>query len=571
MLWDGKAFLSLMKRLRWQILVVLATLGVVSFLLLTQRPQAVLPALPQPARGGVYVEALIGTFGRLNPWFDYYNPADRDVDRLLFGSLLTFDGRGLPHPDLAESWGISQDGTVYNFTLRPNAVWHDGQPVTSDDVLFTLDIIRTGVTAYPEDIRALWNQIQVVRLDDKNLKFVLPEPFAPFLSYLTFGVLPKHLLADTPPDQLLNHTFNLAPVGSGPYRFEQLIVENGQIAGVMLAANEAYYGQVPRISQVIFRYYATADEALRAYREGEVLGISQVTPEILAAALLEPNLNLYTARLPRLTLILFNLQNDEVDFLQDKAVRRALFLALNRRWMVDRLLQGQAVIANNVIPPGHWAAYEGGESVPYDPEQAQALLKEAGYVLGGDSPVRAKEGKSLAFTLLHPDDALHTQLAQIVQQNWAAIGVAVTLQAVDYATLVNEHLTPRRYQAALVDLDMGNVADPDPYPFWHQSETLNGQNYAQWDNRPASEYLEQARVITQIDSRSRLYRNFQVIFAKEWPALPLYYPVYTYGVDASVQGVQIAPLFTPTDRFAGIGNWYMVVGHRDQPSPTPVP
>lgn len=567
---DGKAFFSLMKRLRWQIVVVLATLGVVSFLLLIQKPQAAFPVPAQPASGGVYVEAIVGAFGRLNPWFDYYNQADRDVDRLLFSSLLTFDGRGLPRPDLAESWGISQDGTVYNFTLRPNAVWHDGQPVTSDDILFTLDIIRTGVTTYPEDVRALWNQVQAIRLDDKNLKFVLPEPFAPFLSYLTFGVLPKHLLDNVPPDQLINHAFNLSPVGSGPYRFEQLIVENGQIRGVILTANEAYHGQTPRITQFIIRYYASAAEALTAYREGEVLGIGNVTPEILAEALLEPNLNLYTARLPRLTLVLFNLQNDEVSFFQDKSVRRALFYALNRRYLVDRILQGQAVIANSVVPPGNWASYEGIETVPYDPEQAQALLKEAGYVLGGESPLRAKEGKILAFTLLYPDDALHARLAQTIQENWAAIGVGVTLQAVDYASLLNDYLVPRRYQAALVDLDMSNSADPDPYPFWHQSEALDGQNYAQWDNRSASEYLEQARVLTLLDSRARLYRNFQVVFAKEWPALPLYYPVYTYGVDSRVQGVQIAPIFNPADRFAGVPEWYMVVGREAQPSPTPI-
>jgi len=567
---DGKAFLAIMKRLRWQIVVVLATLGVVSFLLLAQKPQSAFPIAPQPTSGGVYVEALVGRLGRLNPWFDYYNQPDRDVDRLLFSGLLTFDGRGLPHPDLAESWGIAQDGTVYNFTLRPNATWHDGQPVTSDDVIFTIDIIRTGVTTYPEDVRALWNQVQVIRLDEKNLKFVLPEPFAPFLSYLTFGLLPKHLLADIPPDQLINHPFNLAPVGSGPYRFERLLIENGQIAGVVLTANEAYYGQVPHLTQFIVRYYDTPAEALTAYREGDVLGIGHVTPDILADALSEPKLALYTARLPRLTLILFNLQNDEVAFFQDKAVRRALFYGLNRRRMIDRLLQGQAVLANSVIPPGNWAAYESIEPVPYDPDQAQTMLKDAGYVLGGDSPLRAKEGKELAFTLLYPDDVLHAQLAQAIQEDWAALGVGVTLQAVPYASLLNDYLTPRRYQAALVDLDMSNSADPDPYPFWHQSQALDGQNYAQWDHRAASEYLEQARVITTLDTRARLYRNFQVMFAREWPALPLYYPVYTYGVDVSVQGVQIAPLFNPSDRFAGIGDWYMVVGRGSQPSPTPI-
>ena len=122
------------------------------------------------------------------------NPADRDVDRLLFSSLLKFDSSGIPQPDLAESWGVSADGTIYNVTLRANANWHDGTPVTSDDVLFTLDLLRSQYSAYSPDVRTLWDGVQITRLNDKNIKFVLTEPFVPFLDYLTFGILPKHLL-----------------------------------------------------------------------------------------------------------------------------------------------------------------------------------------------------------------------------------------------------------------------------------------------------------------------------------------------------------------------------------------
>jgi peptide/nickel transport system substrate-binding protein len=160
--------------------------------------------------------------------------------------------------------------------------------------------------------------------------------------------------------------------------------------------------------------------------------------------------------------------------------------------------------------------------------------------------------------MVFPDDTIHTQLAQTIQQNWAAIGVEVKLQPVLYESLFNDYLTPRTYQAALVDLDLSRSYDPDPYPFWHQAEITGGQNYAQWDNRTASEYLEQARVVADQNIRTRLYRNFQVVFARELPALPLYYPIYTYGVDQRVQGVQAVPLFEPADRFNGIASWYLV-------------
>src|SRR5512140_2572700 len=172
-----------MKKLRWQFLIVALTLVVVAVLLLTQR-QVATPILPEPASGGIYTEALVGSFGRLNPLLDLNNMADRDVDRLLFSSLIKFDSSGIPQPDLAESWGVSADGTIYNLTLRANANWHDGSPGTSDDVIFTLDLLRSQSSAYSSDVRTLWDGVQITRLNEKNLKFTLKEPFVPFLDYL---------------------------------------------------------------------------------------------------------------------------------------------------------------------------------------------------------------------------------------------------------------------------------------------------------------------------------------------------------------------------------------------------
>ncbi len=546
-----------MKKLRWQILIVAVTLVIVTVLLLTQQP-SLTPATVEPASGGIYTEALIGSFGRLNPLFDLNNPPDRDVDRLLFSSLFKFDSNALPQPDLAESWGVSADGTIYNITLRSNAFWHDGIPVTSDDVLFTLDLLRSQFSAYSDDVRALWDVVEITRLDEKNIKFTIPEPFVPFLDYLTFGVLPKHLLEGIPADQLATAQFNLAPVGSGPYRFDRLLVENGQVTGVVLTRFDRYYGQTPFIEQFVFRYYPDSSSALAAYQNGEVLGISQITGDVLNTALQEPGLSFYSSRMPRMTLVLFNLQNEDVPFFQDKKVRRALLMALNRQWMIDHFMQGQALLADSPILPDTWAYYSGVERIPFDPAAAEELLKGDGYILPSDNSVRAKDDVSLSFTLLYPDTDLHRKLAQTIQENWAAVGVEAKLQAVSYDSLLNDYLTPRAYQAALVDLDLSRSYDPDPYPFWHQAEETTGQNYSQWDNRSASEYLEQARVIADPDTRMRLYRNFQVIFARELPALPLFFPVYTYAVDERVLGVQVPSLFEPADRFNNVSSWYLI-------------
>ncbi|MCC6260468.1 MAG: peptide ABC transporter substrate-binding protein [Anaerolineales bacterium] len=548
-----------MKKLRWQILVVTVTLVIVALLLLSQQSPGSISILPKPAPGGIYTEALIGSIGRLNPALDWNNSVDRDIDRLIFSGLIKFDGDGLPQPDLADSWGESADGMTYNFSIRSNAKWHDGKPVTSDDVIFTIDTIKGAGSLFPQDIKDLWSQIEVRKLNEQTLQFILPEPFAPFLDYATFGILPKHLLENIPADQLAAAEFNLKPIGTGPYKFDSLIVNNGQITGITLKVNEEYYLPRAFIEQIVFRFYPTSASALDAYNSGEVLGVSHITDDVLQAALTEPTLSIYTSRLPQLSLVFLNNNNTAVPFLQNANVRRALLLATNRNVIASKILKGQAIVADGPILPGSWAYYTDIEHLDYDPDAAAALLKQEGYVIpAGGGDVRAKDGQFLTFTLTHPDDELHTQIAQALQANWALVGVKVDLQAVSYDSLVKDFLTTRNYQAALADLNTARTPDPDPYLFWHQAEATGGQNYSQWDNRTASEYLETARITADFSDRARLYRNFQVVFTKEMPSLPLYYPVYTYAVDAQVQGVQVAPLYDTSDRLSSINTWYLV-------------
>lgn len=551
-----------MKKLRWPLLIVLLALAAIAVLLVSQ--QEVLPPIEseevQPVTGGIYTEALVGSFSRFNPLLDIYNPPDHDVGRLLFSGLLRFDDRGLPFGDLADSWGISQDGLIYTFAIRDRARWHDGEPVTSDDILFTLELLRHPDSIIQPDVKELWDKIEVVRLDEKTIQFRLPEPFAPFLDYLTFGVLPVHILEGVTPGEMVSSSFNLQPVGSGPYRLDTLLVEDDIISGVILALNEDYHGQRPYIEKFAFRYYPTSEAALEAYRRGEVMGISRISGGALEGALKESGLNLYTGRLPELSMVFLNLDNPEVPFLSDPAVRRALLLGLNRQWMVDSLLESQAIVAHGPIFPGVWAYYEGIERLEYDPEAAVNLLKEAGYSVQGDgSGVRQKEGgQLLRFDLLHPDTETHRALAEAIQKDWRRLGVEARPIAVPYDQLVVDYLDPRLYHAALIDLNLSRSPDPDPYPFWHEAQSANGQNYGKWNDRQASGYLEQARILVDRGERAQHYRNFQIRFSQDLPALPLFYPVYTYAVDAEVQGIRMGPLYDPSDRLAGANIWYLM-------------
>lgn len=542
-------------------LIIFLTGLVVAILLLSeQRPKTETVsqlATPTPVRGGVYTEALVGSLQRLNPLLDRYNQVDRDIDRLLFSGLVRFDGRGVPRPDLAEAWGVSEDGTLYNVTLRKNALWHDGKPVTADDVIFTIDLMRNGGDVVPADLQELWKGIEAVKLSDVDIQFRLPESFAPFLDYLTFGVLPKHLLDGKSINDLVNEPFNLQPVGSGPFKFTRLIVEDDVITGLALSANKEYYLQPPYIDELVFRYYPDDSGAYQAYLDGQVQGLGQVGSTILPDVLTEDGLALYTARQPKLAMVLFNLNNSEVGFLQDKAVRKALLMGINRQRIIDRILQGQAIQADGPILPGTWAYYDGIKPIAYDPEAARAQLKEAGFVFANEGDVILTKGEQrLAFTLLHPDTPQHRAVAEAIQTAWSDLGVEVNLEAMPYDQLVTERLADRAFQAVLVDLDFAHSPDPDPYPFWDQAQAGGaGQNYSQWDNRMASEYLEQARITVNLTERAKMYRNFQVVYQEEMPGLPLYYPVYTYAVAQEIRDIRIGPFFDPSDRFGNIVEW----------------
>jgi len=558
-----------MKKFRWQLLIIFLTGLVIGVLLLVEQPGTNL-LLPQPASGGTYTEAMVGQLQRLNPLFAANNPADRDISRLIYSSLFTTDSRGLPQGDLVDRWGVSEDGKVYNMVLKNGGKWHDGQPLKAEDIVFTIDLIRNGGDLLPADQQEFWQNIEVKALGDSNLQFILPEPYAPFLSSLTFGILPKHILNGGSIEAIKDSPFNLQPVGSGPFKFKSLITENGAIKGVTLTANGNYYFHPPYIQQLNFKYYPDEASALQAYKEGTVQGVSHLSGDSLKAALSEPTLLTYSGRLPTMSMILLNLNDPEVPFFQDDSIRKALLQGLDRKRFINTLMKGQAILANGPIFPGTWAFYDGVQTLPYSPESAKSQIIQAGYVMPAEAgTVRKKDDAEFAFTMLYPDDEIHKQLAEAIQSNWESLGLRVDLEAVPYDQLINERLANREYQAALVDLNLSNSPDPDPYPFWDQSQISGGQNYSQWNNRMVSEFLENARVSRDLDERTRFYRNFQAIFNKELPAIPLFYPVYTFGVDQSVQGVSMGPLFDVSDRFSTIIDWFFASNKKGIQQATP--
>ena len=557
-----------MGQVRIQALIALVGMLLVGWVLSLQSTGFVYGTVA--AEGGVYTEALVGQPQAFNPLLESGNQVDRDVDRLVFSGLTTWDTTGRPIPDLAASWWVDSTGLTYTFNLRDDVVWHDGQPFTADDVLFTIGLLQDPGYPGPADLGALWRAIKVTRLNDYAVQFTLPEPFAPFLDYTAIGMLPKHRLQGTTAAQLANHPFNQSPIGTGPYRLMRVGItptaEPGGASAVtelLLESSPDYYGPPYLLHEIRFRLFASDEGAFQGYLDGHVQGVAQIPPGLVQTALATPGLNVFSARLPRLTLIYLNLERDRIPLFENKVVRQALLAALNRQWIIDHSLAGQGFVAASPILPGTWAYNTNLIPVAYDPLHAAAVLTDAGWALptdagpGSGQYVRANGNDQATFTLLTPDDEQHLAVAEKVVRDWAAVGVQVATE-VQPASVVLERLAGHDFEAALVDIDFSRYPDPDPYPFWHQTQIDNGQNYASFNNREASQLLEAARVTPDLDARSRLYRSFQSRFADQVPALLLFYPVYTYGVDERVQNVQLGPIVDPSDRFRDLADWYVV-------------
>jgi len=550
-----------MQKFRWQLLIVFITGLVVGLVLFFQQrtPQAEVSETPNPISGGSYTEALVGSFMRLNPMLDHYNQADRDIDRLLFSSLIRFDSTGLPVGDLAESWSVSADGAVYSVNMRTDAVWHDGAPVTSQDVLYTISLLQSQSPLIPASLQELWSTVTVNAVSDSSLEFSLPAAFAPFMDYLSFQILPSHLLGNLGIAELVDHPFNLAPVGSGPYRFDSLETENGVITGVNLVPYEYYFNGKPFIDEIRFRYYPDEESALDAYLEGAVDGLSKIRNEDLETVLNQTGLNLYSSRQPKLSIVFLNLRNSNAPILQTTEFRKALMAGINRQMMIDDVLSGQGVLAQGPIMPGNWAYYSEQTAYRYDPDNARQILAGMGLSIAEDGHFLS-DGALINLTLLVPDDSEHLALAEILRQNWEKIGIGITVTALPYSQVITS-LDNRDYQMALVDIDLSDTPDPDPYQFWAESQIDNGQNYAQWSNTTASSYLEQARQTPNVEMRTRLYRNFQVLFEEDLPSLPLFYPIYNYAVKDSIKELSFGPVYNPADRFNNVNEWYILSGN----------
>ena len=540
--------MTLRRRSFWQLPALLflglIILGGVGFALYTFGTE------DRPAPGGAITEGVVGSPSSLNPLLAAFNDVDKDLTSLLFAGLTRLGPDGSIEPDLADSWEISEDGKTYVFHIRTDVKWHDGDSVVPEDVVFTFRLLQSKNLPTNPDITALWQKVRVEQEGAESVRFTLGQPFAPFLSYTTVGILPQHLLPDVRPADMPRAAFNANPVGNGPFIIKRVALDE-----VRLEANPLYHGGRPLLDSITFKFLKD-DKALAA-----ALNTHQVDAGLLrssagrdALALAQQNPDMVLRGVPRVSYSLLFL-NTQSPLFQDKLVRQAIAYGIDKQALVEDVVDSMGVVANSPIPPDTWAYNPEIKHNSYDPERAAELLDESGWKHNAKG-VREKDGVPLKFVLLTNDDKVRVIIAEHLVRSFRELGMDVEAQSSGPTELIQNFLLPRKYQAILYGLDPGY--DPDLYPIWHSSQSSGpGLNVAAYANPELDTLLEQARTSTDRERRRDLYWQSQALFAEEVPSILLYYPLYTYVQHRRINGVSLGILFDTSSRFSNVKDWYL--------------
>ncbi|KKU92804.1 MAG: hypothetical protein A3J30_00920 [Candidatus Wildermuthbacteria bacterium RIFCSPLOWO2_02_FULL_47_9c] len=335
-----------------------------------------------PAKGGSMIEGMVGSPRFLNPVYADTNDVDRDIIQLIYSGILRTTASGELVPDLAAADPeISEGGKTVTITLKENVKWHDGEPFSADDVVFTITTIQNP--AFKSPIRANWLGVDVEKVSDSMVRFHLLDPYAPFLERLTLKILPAHLWKTVTPENFALTPLNLQAIGTGPYRIEKIDqARSGFVREIQLKAFSNYHLEDPLIDSLSFQFFETEEELIGEATRGTVqtFSLSQIDN---VQRMKNPAFSPYSFSMPRYFALFFNLTPPaNQGELKEKGVRQALSLAIDKEELVQGVFRGDARVIHSPFRPDLFGFEEpqlisGGA----DKEKALALLEQEGYVL----------------------------------------------------------------------------------------------------------------------------------------------------------------------------------------------
>ena len=510
-----------------------------------------------PSRGGTLTEGVIGNPRFINPVLAL-SEADKNLTSLVYSGLIRLTPTGEVVNDLAQNLDISTNRLTYTVTLKEDVKFHDGKPVTADDVIFTIQKITDPLVKSPK--RGNWDGVVVNKIDDLTVSFTLKKVYTPFIYNLTTGILPRHIWKNVTDDEFSFSQFNTLPVGSGPYKIDTVERNSGGIPDYYkLVPSYNSFSNKPYISNLVFKFYSNEESLVDAYNSGKVDSLSGVSPDKLL------ELNVHSAQviqspLPRVFAVFFNQAESKV--LLNKEVRQALNLASPRTEIVENVLGGYGVTIEGPLPGGlyPWTSKNEGNDLLENIIKAKEILDKSGWKPNTETGILEKKSGSgtidLSFSISTGDAPELRAVAEELKSAWEKLGANVQIKVFETGDLNQNVIRPRNFEALLFGVVIGR--DADLYPFWHSSQRNDpGLNIALYANTQADSFLDKARISENPDALEKNLKDFANEIKNDVPAVFLYTPSFIYVLPNKVKAQEIGLLTVAQDRFLGIRDWYI--------------
>jgi len=341
-----------------------------------------------PAFGGTYTEGLVGQPRFINPIYGETNDVDRTLIGLIYSGIMTYDKDGKIVNDLVEGYQISEDGRVYTFQLKDNLYWQDGISLTIDDIVYTIKTIQSS--DYKSPLRANWLDIDIEKISDKTFTLSLQNPYNSFLENCTLKIIPEHIWENILPENFTLSSYNLQPIGSGPYIISDISrAKNGSVKSILLKANRKYYNKLPYISELSFQFFNTKDELIKAVNQKTIDGFSLASldnDQQLAEKQIQQGwssaekFNVYSFLMPRYFAVFFNPKKSKI--LDDTNVKTALNYSINKSEIVNNIsssAKNNIFVADSPILPQYFGYAEPEKIYEYNIDLAEELLDKSGF------------------------------------------------------------------------------------------------------------------------------------------------------------------------------------------------
>lgn len=497
-----------------------------------------------PEPGGAFARSLPAEPATLNPIL----ATDRVsylVYKWVFDPLMDMDQDQKWVGVLAEKWENSADNKLTTFRLRKGVKWHDGKPFTADDVLFTYEaILDESVDAI--GLRSSFEKVaKVEKVDPLTVRVSWKEPYAPGLAAWNFHILPRHAYgyAKGKGGDLNRHPLNAKPLGTGPFRFAEW--KRGE--KIVLKANPDYFMGRPYLDQVVFKVIPQSQTLLAAYRTGQ-LDLTSLSAEQWrqlkgdAAFLDTSSVFEFTTR--QFYYIGWNMDGSN-PFFGDRRVRQAMTYALNRKGIVDKVLDGHGALATGPFSLKGWEADPKIAPYPYDPARAAALLDEAGWKDSDGDGVRDKGGTPFSFECLVPAEAeMFSRWLEIFQQDLRRVGLAMSIRKLEYGAFL-DRTHRHKFQAYLSGWGLGD--DPDPFSLLHSSQARllpsgvgEGQNDVSYKSPEADRLIEEEQRTYAFADRQRVFWKLHALLAQDQPHSYLLVDTQMAAVKNRFQNVRVS-------------------------------